>query len=335
MPVVSRYIRPAEPSAGLLLQSRDLDILRSVYQHRFVRSDHLHRLLFAGVSLRALQVRLRKLWEHHYLDRYFQPFVLGEGHHSPTRATQPIYTLGRRGAEEVAELLGVARDEIPHGFRHNGLGLPALHHHLVVTDFLVAVVVSARGCTDITLHEIKSGFTLARTASLWKRRTQAPHQYVIPDGAVTLSIGGQRMTYYLEVVRAGVSGGNKRLIEKLRRYVSLNRLGFFKQAFGHERLRAVIFATTSDDRSDRLRAVARPLVHGRHLFWFGSYEAKQRDGNRQSTLAPESIFSPRWRTVDGVLRSLLPPGVPRGEPAVTSSTSICLRSPQKETPPAS
>lgn len=335
MPVVSRYIRPVAPSAGLCLQARDLDILRSVYQHRFVRSDHLHRLLFAGVSLRALQVRLRKLWEHHYLDRYFQPFVLGEGHRPPPCATQPIYALGRRGAEEVAEQLGVAMDEIPHGFRHDGLGLPALHHHLVVTDFLVAVAVAARDRPDIALHEIKSGFALARTASLWKRRTQAPHQYVIPDGAVTLSVGGQSRTYYLEVVRAGVSGGNKCLIEKLRRYVSLNRLGFFKQAFGHERLRAVVFATTSEERSDRLRAVARRLVHGRHLFWFGSYEEKQRDGTRRSTLAPESIFAARWRTVDDELRSLLPPGVPRGESAATSSTPVCHPSPQPERPPTS
>src|SRR5207248_164462 len=102
LPRSSRYVRPPLLKHGLDLQPRDRALLRSVFTHRFMRSDHLRALFFAGASLRVAQLRLRRLWEHHLLERHYLPFVLDGIHPAPPRARQPIYALGPRGAEVVA-----------------------------------------------------------------------------------------------------------------------------------------------------------------------------------------------------------------------------------------
>lgn len=294
----SRYLRPPTPTSKLVLQPRDEAILRLIQDLRFVRSDHLQALLFDGVSLRALQVRLRKLWEHHFLERRYVPFVLGDGMVVAARARQPIYLLAPRGQDYLARRAG---DE---HHRPKPVGPGAIIHHLIVTDFLVAVLLAQRGHPDLIIE------TAAPEWPLWQRLQQLPvkpRQLVIPDGVLTMKTKtGERHTIYLEVVRASVKGGNDRLLAKLKRYQELNRAGFFAAAFGHEHLRAVLFVTPSQERADNLRQLASKLQHGQALFWFGSYEELTNAGARASTLTPATILTERWASSDGTLHSLIP-----------------------------
>lgn len=71
----SRYVRPVEPRP-MWLQPRDRAVLRAVYQHRYLTSDHIHDLVFPGVSRRVVCRRLRLLWANELLDRHFMPFML-------------------------------------------------------------------------------------------------------------------------------------------------------------------------------------------------------------------------------------------------------------------
>lgn len=160
--------------------------------------------------------------------------------------------------------------------------------------------VALRDRADATLIEVspERGFRARVEAS--RNVAPLPSGYVIPDGGFTLRKGnGQPRSFYLEVVRADVRGGNATLRAKLAKYVELNRTGALRALYGHDRLRAVLFLTTSPERAERLRALATALPHGRRLFWFGAYGAPGPGGRLVPALSSTSVLDRRWTDADG------------------------------------
>lgn len=310
----SHYRRPARPAAGLALQPRDRALMQSVFMHRFIRADSLHALHGAGASLRALQVRLRKLWEHRFLDRLALPARF-DGERPGLRA--PVYTLGRR-----ARLLPMTDPPTGGATPPGAPGQLTLEHHLAMTSFMVALRLAAASLSPPVSVQIEHEHLL------WPRLRRSglrPRDYVVPDGAVCLTLPGDAARWiYVEIVRADVRGGNRRLLDKFRRYVRLHHDGFFRAVFGHERLRAVLVLTTSERRAEHFRRLATRLTHGRQLFWFGAYERRGNDGAIRSTLTAETILAPRWRAVDGAPLSLIATGraSPSAPPIATITSHV-------------
>jgi len=300
MPHPSRFVRPERPSSGLVLQPRDREILKSVFTHRLMRSDHVRELLFSGKSLRVAQVRLRKLWEHGYLERCFVPSVLSGETNASVRIGQPVYGLTKKGAELARESFGQDASKTPQRFRKETPGLALLQHHLVVTDFLVSLEAACGRHAGVQVESVESETGLWRKIALWRERSGGRNGYLVPDGAFTLSYpdSGERWSFCLEVVKAGVKGGNSQLLRKMERYVLFHRQGFFKQAYGQEKLRAVIFLTSSEARAERFRVLAKSLKHGRRLFWFGAYMALGPNRKQESPFKPETILSLDWNTAE-------------------------------------
>lgn len=287
------------PSRGIRLQDRDIAILDALRVHRYARSEHIHGLLFGARTLRSAQKRLRTLWEHGFLDRYYLPIMLAGGEPLPRTAPKPIYTLSVRGADLLSERLSIPCAEIPHGLRQKPRGFPTIQHHLAVTDFMVALRLACRTRADVCLESLEHEHVL------WRRLADAPADLkrdgiAVPDGAFTLILAkGPRLTFHLEIVRAGVKGGNKGLKRKLALYTKLNRRGFFRHAYGHKRLRAVLIATTSAPRADRFRLLAENLKHGRLLFWFGAYQIPGPAREPKSAFTPETVLGRLWTTAEG------------------------------------
>ncbi len=283
-----------QPSTGLILQPRDHDLLAALATHRFLRSDHVHALLFAESSWRVTQRRLRLLWQHRLVDRLFVPAVL-DGRQQPLiPPRQPVYTLSSKGAVLVAERTGVNEaDRTPQSF-----SLQTLEHQLVVSEFMVALVVAGRRRPDLRL-EVSHEWALWQALSAKTRKREG---VIVPDGVFTFSLPSSgRVSFALEVVRAGTKGGNRRFADKLARYAELNRTGFFRDTYGIERLRAVLVLTTSDARAQSLRAAASTLSHSRGMFWFGSYLSPKQDG---FAIEASGIFSNSWSTASGERISL-------------------------------
>ncbi|MFA5763066.1 MAG: replication-relaxation family protein [Bacilli bacterium] len=322
MPPSSPFRRPEWPASGFTLQPRDKAIIRSVFAHRVVRSDHVRDLLFANTSMRVVQVRLRKLWEHRYLARYFLSKIFGVPEPAVVRPGQPIYGLDEAGASLLAESDSEKADALQVSGNIGKFSLTSLEHHLIAADFLIAVELACTDRQNVRRIEVESEPVLWRKLCAWKAAGNRGRS-VISDGAFTIvTTNGDRLTFHVEVVRADVKGGNKRLIDKLALYATLLREGFFKKAYGHDHVRAVIVATTSCNRADNLRELARTLVHGRRLFWFGAYQTKDADGRNVSTINKDTILAKRWDMIDSESLSL-------GEAAAASS-----RSPAPYTPPA-
>jgi hypothetical protein len=302
LPLLSMMTTTTTPTGrpGLRLQPRDLAILAAADQHRFLRSDHVRALLFPEVSLRVAQVRLQRLFRHGYLKRLYVPFILDGEHAPPLHSGQPIYRITKRGLRLLSERADALATKEP-----ARASVMTLEHHLVVTDVLVALAVACRSGGSLELAESRhEGVFLAQLRAY--RQSARIANAIVPDGGFRLRhpLTGTTETFYLEVVRADVKGGNGRLIHKLRRYVELHRAGFFRAAFGTTDLRAVLFLTTSEVRARHLHAVALKLAHGRRLFWFGAYQEDSICGRKQSLIAAKHILSRPWLTPDKASQSL-------------------------------
>ena len=299
--------------------------MTNLARFRFLTAEHIHWLFFSGRTLRACQARVKRLLSVGLVEKTLLPLRL-------TALTQersgPVYAVSRVGAEIVADDTGALPT---HGFPWKGVGPAALLHHLVAVDVMVALTVALQRHPGIGVEALPElVFRQAIAARSLER--SLPRQVLVPDGGVTIAFpSGQQLTYYLEVVRSDVKGGTGYLIRKLKRYVELHRAGVLKDLFGTERLRAVILLTSSPGRAEFLRQRANELVHGRQLFWFGSYSERQ-DGHTVRTLTPETILAPRFRTLDGEPASFLPSesfsqSLTHAPPPPFASAAVIIRPP--------
>lgn len=302
------------PRARLHLQPRDVELLRAVLTHQAIRSDHLHTLICPTVSRRVVQGRLKLLFAHGLVQRLFLPIVLDGIRPTAVPGRQPIYTLTTRGARLLSEVAALP-SEIPPRWRTELPSPYGLAHHLVVTDFLVALAGACHQRADVELVSATHEAALWRQLREYRRRNHGLTA-IVPDGTVTLRAPpqGEPLTFYLEVVRADVRGGNRRLTEKLARYSELLRAGFFRDAYGHRRIRAVLFATTSPIRAENLRRLAEQLPYGRRLFWFGTYQAKGTEGRIERRFDAERILALSWHDAEArplsIEQALIDHGLP-------------------------
>lgn len=310
-----RHSLSGRSPSRLAVQPRDVELLRSVLSHRYLRSEHLHALVSPQVSLRVVQSRLKKLHDHGFVKRLYLPVVLGM--HRPTAPAPPIYTLSRQGARFLADQ-SLTDEEVTEQWSDDLIAPGTLTHHLVVTDALVALAVACRSRDDVELVASEHERTLWQRLRQY-RKTRQFQNAVVPDGAFTLRYraSGETLTFYLEVVRADVKGGNRRLLEKFQRYAELHRAGFFRDVYGHDRVRAILFATTSPARADNLRRLCAALEHGRRLFWFGTNQEKHHHELLVNLFTAAHVLTLPWMTVDGAsvrLGEHAPPACGMGRP---------------------
>jgi len=279
------------------IQLRDVKLLSSLARNRFLTSEHLHALHFTGRSLRAAQMRLKELFDDDYVERtYLMPPVDGV-----PRRVRPLYSLVLAGAELVAPVLGVPVKAVPHTRAANAIGYEHLLHELVVADFLVAAEAALRGTPGLrsvaTLrdHDLRSALTSSRRRGL-------DGEAVVPDGALTVDHETllRPTTLYLEVVHAGVKGGNGRLVDKLERYARLQRAAYFARVFDHDQVRAVVVTSPSAERLDNLqRFAARVMRHGRRFVWFARAPRHSSRTHPPTTFTATSLAETTFIDVDG------------------------------------
>ncbi len=247
-------------------------MLAAVFRHRFLAARHIRQLHFHGTNVRALQVRLRRLWEARFLDRLYLPPEMPDQRDRWTEV--PLYSLDKRGAELVAADLGIDIARISHTRAQNRRGFFRTRHNLAATDLLVAVeAFCARSpliTATTTREDVLAGLLLRA------RRVRRIPYGLVPDGAVTLTMPNVKapQTYLIEIVRAGVKAGNDTIRKRLHRYRAALRTGFFRDVYGFAWVRTIVFLTPTWRRAETLSQLARDVPGGDGLFRFGAYEAK-------------------------------------------------------------
>jgi hypothetical protein len=245
----------------LMLTPRDEDILKAIYQYRYMTSLDVAHLLFRPSYIPYVRGRLsrlaggKNLEENSYLCRFKLPSTEGNREH--------IFTLGTLGRKLLEQEMGLVVDWY---FRPGNLrffSYSAILHHLLLTRFLVAAAWWCRTQDDFALLEERTSYELARqppqvTLANKDKQITIP---VIPDSWLKFSQlekGAHKETIaILFELDRGMEHGQK-FKQHVKARLALIRSGEYQRVFGVPGV-IVSYLTTGQTpqyRKTRCRAMA-------------------------------------------------------------------------------
>lgn len=271
--------RPRQSSAEtpvFQLTERDIEIIRTVNQYRYLRTGQIARLLFPeNRSRQSAQRRLRLLSHpgHRYLDK-IQPYAQ-QGKEGAGNDT--AYFLGAAGVE----LLRQNDEEIqPPGHGSAGRASPSfLEHALDLSEFRLKMELALRGHPLLELHrftmdfELKEGLSRRLRRKAYKLHHEIHHPrvnktfLVYPDALIILRgrdrLRNQQRLFFLEIDRSSMSLG--RIRDKIIGYHLFLEQNVFRKYGAFTRFR-VLLQTNSPRRADNIRT-ALADIEGEELVW--------------------------------------------------------------------
>jgi DNA-binding PadR family transcriptional regulator len=133
-------------------------ILKAIHFYRYMATQDVCRLLYSPRSLSHVREILSLLAAANYLYRFELP-------HTSRGNTERIYTLGSKGRDYLANVLGLPIDWYfrPYKLRH--FGASQVQHNLALTRVLVAAQAWAAKRSDFTLSQTHICYGLAHTPS--------------------------------------------------------------------------------------------------------------------------------------------------------------------------
>src|ERR1700716_3918118 len=139
-----RFRRASEPPAFRLTDD-DVEIVRQLARHRFLRSTHIAALV--GRSLDRTNDRLSRLFHAGYIDR-----PRAQLDYYPTAGSGPIaYALADRGARLLIQSDGVDFANVEWSRKNREAGRPFIEHQLEIVDFYVALQYAVHHRGDLRL----------------------------------------------------------------------------------------------------------------------------------------------------------------------------------------
>lgn len=287
-----RFRRHRFGKPSFVLQERDREIVRIVFEHRVISSDDI-QLLVAGSDQMVLR-RLQKLFHSGYLDRPRSQRQRGNG--------PMVYAIGQKGAALLAAQSG-QRPGADWAEKNRQLGAQYLEHALMVSRFQAALRFALRANGSAAL-ERWLGDGVIRDSVVVEHETSTERIPIAPDAFFTVKLlnepdGRNRVHVFLEADRGTMTA--KRFLTKLRGYWHWWRAGR-QERLGIKNFQVLTVARTTE-RTAGLCEVAGELDAPRHrglrMFLFGSEETYV---DRKSFW----ILSDAWRTpADDAMHSLL------------------------------
>ena len=257
----------------MILQPRDKEIIKAVLSFRIISRQQLQHL-FSITCTRRINQRLRKLYDHKYLSRYFLPNTRGSG--------QAIYYVGPRGAVIVAEELGIDLQEIKRKRKATAeLHELFLNHALGLNDIRIAF---NRGLVN------RPGMELER----WINDNDCHQEYHVavhgrnvtrrfrPDGYFRIVCQGKLYSCFVEFDRSTMTIG--RFVGKVQSYIDFGSMGYYQKRFGVKYFR-VLVVTKSAERLNNLKKAVGSITD--KLFWFTTIDQ----------ITPDTVFGPIWQRV--------------------------------------
>jgi Replication-relaxation len=276
------------------LTDRDLEILRHVNRHRFLRSSHLIQLL-PGSPQQILR-RLQLLYHHGYLERPRAQLDYFHRHGSEPL----VYGLGKKASEVLWQDTAGEPQVLNWTWKNQTVGRLFLDHALLVADVLVAFELAVRKRSDVRLLWSEQLFPERNQRALQWRVTSGHDQKlgVVPDAVFALETttddgSPERVCYFLEADRGTMpivrqNPRQSSFARKLRAYHATWKQGLHRTRLGVPRFRVLTVTTSAERLQSMVEACAR-LDGGRGLFLFA-----------ESTYIHESnLLTAGWKTVLG------------------------------------
>jgi len=277
----SRYVRDRADIPKIYIGQRDVDILKTIYEFRFLQTDQITKLIQGDPT--SVKKRLAKLWRAYYLQRLFLPVWPGKPKPSP----KAIYAIDKKGAEILTEVMGIDPELMRKQIKQNEIGERQLKHSLMVSNFATILTVAVREKKGVELLFFKH-----QQKALEDRVTVKGKRYpVIPDGFLGLEDKEGVFYFFLEADRSTMS--NTRFLNKMRAYWNWYKVKGQQKKFGIKNFR-VLTLTISPERAENLREITFKVKgdgrqEGSTLFWFA-------DESKITLEDPQSVFNKIWRS---------------------------------------
>lgn len=279
----------------VFVTERDAEVLLDIYKYRYLSVSQIQRLHFP--SLQTTYRRLRALVSLGFIKGFLAPHI-----------TERIYYLDRRGAEAIANQLGVAVSDLSwtHASRHPK-DYYFLRHFIAVGDFRIALTqgcreseMSLRGFIPEFFGERKSGGQVTKyirdvVCDIADPAGKVSHT---PDAVFALDKAGRTALFFLEIDRGTEVVGNaeKGVLKCVRFYLNYLVSGGYERYaadFSCDTLRGfrALIVTTSEARIRNMRAAISALPFAgkaKQFIWLADAERVTAD----------DIFSPIWCSAD-------------------------------------
>jgi DNA-binding Lrp family transcriptional regulator len=274
------------------LTTRDREIIRLVFAHRFLRSTHIHELI--GGSRQQLLRRLQRLYHHGYLER---PRAQIDYYHQGGSQSM-VYGLGHTGAALLKRELNLPFHRLDWSAKNQEVKRLFLEHALMTADVMVAFELACRrhdGVRLISADELSLPAETRKVREPFRWHVIARQQLnlgVQPDRAFALEFPDRTRAYFfLEADRATMpvirpDFEQSSFYRKLLAYEATWTQNIHRLRFGFNRFR-VLTVTTSAERMKHLIDASRKLERGQGLFLFTDLA---------SLLAHDDILTLPWQT---------------------------------------
>lgn len=247
----------AEPNAGMRLEARDRQLLCDLFLNRAMARSQIQVLYFGSVQ--RCNARLRLLFDHGFLTRYYPPAALF--------GAQAIYSVGRAAVPVVARDLEIEVSEVNRLLR--GGPTPTFIEHTLAT-------------VDIWLGFRKSVLHSDSEIERWIPEIQCRHEYEIrgggsgwrkevfkPDAFIRFKAqnSGRLDSFFIEVDLGHTS--SRQFLGKLLTHQRYLESGLFAETFGGDTFRTLVI-TTGSRRVANLSSLVREKQSD--LFWFTTFD---------------------------------------------------------------
>lgn len=301
-----RFRRASEPPPFQLTDG-DVEIVRQLAKHRFLRSTHIAALV--GRSLDRTNDRLSKLFHAGYIDR-----PRAQLDYYPGMGSAPmVYALADRGARLLIRRDGIDFANVEWSRKNREAGRPFIEHQLEIMDFYVSLQCATRNRNDVRLihpDEIVSDFPdqsfSARNPFALRVRLHHKgtlHEIgLVPDLVFGLKfLDGSRRCFMVEIDRGTMPIARSDIEQtsferKMRSYLTAYAAKLHERHFGWKAFR-VLTVTTDEYRAQAMTEALRQLrmrhSPGALLFLFatrhnlklaGPLNHVWRDGNGRQVL---------------------------------------------------
>jgi len=258
---LSRFTRDPDAAASFQFTKRDLEILRHVAEHRFIRSQCLVKLV--GGSRQQVLRRLHLLFHHGYLER--PRAQLDHYHEGGSKCL--VYGLASRGAGRLRRDLNMPFERMEWTTRNKRAGKLFVEHTLMVSDFIAALELACRANQNTRLivgSELDNFRPLKWSVDLPGKRRVA----IIPDKVCAIEImhsdGKCQRTHFALEADTGTMPVERRdfrqscVMRKLKAYEATVTRGIHRTQLKMHRLQIVIL-TSSNERKNNIVNATRKL----------------------------------------------------------------------------
>jgi DNA-binding Lrp family transcriptional regulator len=284
-----RFRRASEPPAFRLTDD-DVEIVRQLARHRFLRSTHI--AILVGRSLDRTNDRLSRLFHAGYIDR-----PRAQLDYYPTSGSAPlVYALADRGARLLIERDGIEFANVEWSRKNREAGRPFIAHQLAIVDFYVALQNAVRVRADVRLigpDEIVAAFpdrrSNARNPFSFKvkvsQRGIVRERGIIPDLVFGLALPDRSRRYFMvEIDRGTMPIARSNVMQtsfeqKMRAYLAAYAARQHEQ-FGWKSFR--VLTVTTDQRRMQSMTEALRTLRVRHSAGAGLFLFATADGLRSS-----------------------------------------------------